>query len=172
MKLNAFCWIDPVSLYVGLGIVHVLCGLRIWLVRQYYPHVFEVLFNPYSGDVILKSESWTDFVKASFSPFGRKPRLVSRQLPREEASDYEVFGTSKPQGMVIQRQGFVPKEGALIDSHLGFSSIIILHVILFFVGFVHYANIFNDQPFDNYLTELAAQPLLNKMIDIRLGKAL
>ena len=36
-------------------------------------------------------------------------------------------------------------------------------------GYVHYYNKFNEQPFDNYINELAANPLLNKMIDIRLG---
>jgi len=147
--------VDFLSATLGLIVCHSVCLMRLYLARQQYPLVHNVLFNPYTGDVILESENWSSFVKSSFK-LGRWRRatLVPRHIPRDNAEQFHVLGTSSPQGMVIQPDEFSPRGEFVDGGHL---------------GYVHYYNKFNEQPFDNYINELAANPLLNKMIDIRLG---
>ena len=111
--------IDWFSLNLGMFLMHAVCMTRIHLVRQQYPLVHNVLFNPYSGDIILESEKWSSFVKSSFKLGGaRKPKLVPFHIAESDVGNYNVLGTSAPQGMVIQPNNFNPDE-TFVDQHLG-----------------------------------------------------
>ena len=100
-------------------LMHAVCFTRIYLVRQQYPLVHNVLFNPYSGDIILESETWSSFVKSSFKiGSGRKPKLIPLHIAESDVENYNVLATSAPQGFVLQPKDFEPKE-TFVDQHLG-----------------------------------------------------
>lgn len=112
--------VDFLSATLGLVVCHSVCLMRLYFARQQFPLVHNVLFNPYTGDVILESENWSSFVKSSFK-LGRWRRatLVPRHIPREDAEHFQVLGTSSPQGMVIQPSEFSPRGEFVDDGHLG-----------------------------------------------------
>merc|ERR1712212_992481 len=85
----------------------------------------------------------------------REPQLVSVRISHDQLTRYKIVGTSEPQGMVVHRVDEAVEPGAEVAHHL---------------GFIHFSNIFNNAPFDNYIGELNLNPLLEQMISVRFAQ--
>ena len=77
--------------------------------------VFEVLFNPYTGDIILMREEWSSVYKV----WNKRPKLIARHIPNNESDQYQVLATAEPQGCVFQKIETKIVEGDKVDTHLG-----------------------------------------------------
>ena len=77
--------------------------------------VFEVLFNPYTGDMILMREEWSSVCQV----WNKKPKLIPRHIPHNESDQYQVIPTAEPQGCVFQKVDTEIVEGELVNTHLG-----------------------------------------------------
>jgi len=143
-----FGWIDTISPTIFIFMLHMVAINRILTVKSYYPHVYEVLFNPYTGDMILMREEWSSLIKV----WKKRPELIPKHIPNNESDKYQILPTAEPQGCVFQKVGKEIVEGNKVDSHL---------------GYIHYSNIFREVAFDNYINELASNRLTSEMISIR-----
>ena len=125
--------------------------------------VFGVLFNPYTGDVILMREDWKSFLKMK-----KIPTLIPVHIPLEDAKNYKIVPTSQPQGCVIHREEDIVEEGKNVSKHYGNQVIISSEKTNNTIsGYLHFSNIFNHDPFDNYMNEMASNKILEQMITIR-----
>jgi len=143
-----FGWFDTISPSIFLMMLQMVAVTRLMTVKSYYPHVYEVLFNPYTGDMILMREEWSSVL----SIWNRRPVLIPHHIPNDESDQYQILPTAEPQGCVFQKVETEIVEGDKVDSHL---------------GYVHYSNIFREVAFDNYINELASSKLASEMISIR-----
>jgi len=143
-----FGWLDTVSPAVFLLMLHIVAVIRLMAVKCYYPHVYQVLFNPYTGDIILMREEWASVLKI----WKKRPELIASHIPNNESGQYQILPTAEPQGCVFQKVETEIVEGNEVDSHL---------------GYIHYSNIFREVAFDNYINELASNNLTSEMISIR-----
>jgi hypothetical protein len=139
--------IESISVIFPLLAIHLVSAARLQKEIQLYPHVFGVLFNPYTGDVILMREDWKSFLKMK-----KIPTLIPVHIPLEDAKKYKIVPTSQPQGCVIHREEDIVEEGKNVSKHY---------------GYLHFSNIFNHDPFDNYMNEMASNKILEQMITIR-----
>lgn len=88
--------------------------------------VYEVLFNPYTGDMILMREEWSSLTKV----WNKRPNLIARHIPNNESDQYQILATAEPQGCVFQKVETEIVEGDTVDTHLGKC-----HVTLFIIIF-------------------------------------
>ena len=77
--------------------------------------VYEVLFNPYTGDMILMREEWSSLTKV----WNKRPNLIARHIPNNESDQYQILATAEPQGCVFQKVETEIVEGDTVDTHLG-----------------------------------------------------
>ena len=77
--------------------------------------VYEVLFNPYTGDMILMREEWSSLTKV----WNKRPNLIARHIPNNESDQYQILATAEPQGCVFQKVETEIVEGNTVDTHLG-----------------------------------------------------
>jgi hypothetical protein len=138
---------ESVSIILPLLAIHLVSAARLNKEYQLYPHVFGVLFHPYSGDIILMREDWSSFLKMR-----KKPKLIPIHIPLSESENYKIIPTSSPQGCVIQMENKNIIEGNNVGKH---------H------GYLHFSNIFNHEPFDNYMNEMSTNKILEQMITVR-----
>ena len=171
--------IESISVIFPLLAIHLVSAARLQKEIQLYPHgkylyriprmikyiflVFGVLFNPYTGDVILMREDWKSFLKMK-----KIPTLIPVHIPLEDAKKYKIVPTSQPQGCVIHREEDIVEEGKNVSKHYGNQVIISSEKTNNTIsGYLHFSNIFNHDPFDNYMNEMASNKILEQMITIR-----
>lgn len=143
-----FGWLDTFTPAAFLLMLHMVAINRLRTVKSYYPHVYEVLFNPYTGDMILMREEWSSLTKV----WNKRPNLIARHIPNNESDQYQILATAEPQGCVFQKVETEIVAGETVDTHL---------------GYIHYSNIFREIAFENYINELAASKLASEVISIR-----
>lgn len=117
-----------------------------------FPIVHRVLFNPYTGGVVLMREQWKNVINPLKM---RKPVLEAFYIKPDEIVDYKPIGTTLPEGIVLRKSHETYTDGEEVPHH---------------EGFVHSNLILNEIGFDNYANELLENKLMNEMISIRFQK--